>query len=1492
MAIKTFIQTPGGKPTKLSKRARNIDVSGLTSEELEALSDEEKMKIAFGVDDETPTPTIAETAFGVDDETPTPTIAETPVIRLAKNNPLLTAGIPGRSMETVESDAARKIADTENVMQNLFMMEQQVPLPSEADYGAAQPGQGEPVASLQGYQQDQLALDLPNAVLNEIPDDQRQRERVKPITEKFSESGFKIRTLAGIRAAINGTNNWMVGPMERAANMAENLKASAITQAELDALQTTGSLEAGYTVRARRDAERAGKDWEFPKFPAFKKGTTEIATTQTAILYHPDLLDAGLWDANAREGKGAVLLDKDFLETMSLTTEQFYAQGMATRSDEDIVSEVDPNDPGESRISLSKYTKAEGRLALGKDIFKQWKRVQADKRQLPTDAYAVDFKDISDEVFHQLGDFAKEAYFLTNGTFNSQSGLMMRNIRSDGQTEFKLSPEGEMYFKNLYHNYSAMFGAHELPPLSSPSATGQMIFEGITYTRSVTTAVNKDLGDPEQIFEAALNAGKVAVINEPVRQQAAVALITASINTAGNPTPRVDVNGKFEMAQDPNEIYLTETYQGYFPQMMVDLNIQRDTAYDYEVGEAAYSDMFGIGPERFRLLQQEKARLYKLAATREREAVLDPRQQLGAGWDLYLTAKRYDPAKILGLEREKLISIIAGASKYSGKRNYLTYALQALTGRIHAQQSIYNPQAHKVLRYIIGGGRTYTWKPGDNTELDIQWMELISAQLYEGDFKDQFGIARSAKERVRVFREEEKNPDPNSLHMKYVRWGEQLEKTLSGFDYTATGKLFENFVNASGNPQVREQAQTALQQVFPVNPNTGKPQNELIPDDLKKFLSGKEEGAIAVTDYLRQLARYHRIKKHNKENPNNQQEMRANPVIEEDGQTFGPSSLAVLLGSESMAMRSGMIIKQNFAEMMNGDFKDLRDAMVDAMRNKYDSISSGITFINFNNTNYYKEILEEAFLDRTNFLKQSPMTLGYGQDIKSMREHVETTVIQSKEIQRIINEQGLSEDQVIDFLHTLMIQSIYDTMDADTISAAKVIKSVGYLSALTGVVFEVDQATGLKSTVAGRDSVGVDEKGKQLTTSYTMSYKDPQTGEERSINSVALEQKIQELPLKIAQLENTNALGDNQWVDAEINQAKAELARANKQLAEVKKRGVPKQVTVSQYRSVVSPAAMRNMAGKKVLGGYATGRLLPALIQAFDAFMVASVFTNWSFLADSGKPTARGKERLPTGYWDHIKAASVRLGKVGYDPDMDPAEKKKLIEEHVPFIIPIFDAFITDLGSAAATRKIANDSYQKALVNGLMSEHVYNYYKDILHPALVKIDTSKDYDWTDPTNPYFMLRDLFFETDWPRIHKDGKVNVDWTLVNAIKRLSWDAKEKIPGEDSMKWREGKETLKEWDKRTTRVARAKAEALTVKLISLFEEQGIVNKQNPFAVFRSSRVNGKIVKVMLREVMQALNISSNMDWLNTTIPAKRAALRDKLKEKGFTNINISKL
>ena len=1106
--VKTFVQPPSGRPTKkLSKRARNIDVSGLTSEELEALPTEEKMKIAFGVDDEIPT------------------IAETPVLRLERNNPLLAAGIPGRTMETVGVDAKRKETDVQNVMQNLFMMEQQTPLPSEADYGATQLDQGEPVAALQGYQQDsnQLAFDLPNAVINEMPDDQRERERIKSITEKASKNNLQIRTLAGIRAAINGTNNWMVGPMERATNMSDNLIASAITQAELDALQTTGSLEAGYTVRARRDAERAGKDWEFPKLPAFKRGTKEIATTQTAILYHPDLLDAGLWDANARKGRGAVILDKDFLETMSLTTEQFYSQGLATRSDEDTVSEIDPNDPEEGRVNLGKYKKSEGRLHLGKDIFKQWKRVQADKRQLPTDTYAMDFKDVSDEVFHQLGDFAKEAYFLTNGTLNSQSGLMMRTIQSDGQTEYQLTPEGEMYFQSLYHNYSAMFGAHEIPPLSSPSATGQMIFEGITYTRSVTTAVSKDLGDPEQIFEAALNANKVTIVNEPVRQQAAIALITSAINTAGNPTPRTNADGSFEIAQDPNEMLLTKTYQEMSPERMVELNIQNDIAYDYEVGEAAYSDMFGIGPERFRLLQQEKARLYKLAATKEKEGwEAFPQGYPFAGWDLYLTAKRYDPFKILSLEREKLISIIASASKYSGKKNYLTYALQALTGRMHAQQSLYNPQAHKVLRYIVGSGATYTWKPGDNSELDLNWMELISAQLYEGDFKDQFGIARSPKERIKVFRAEEKNPDTNGSHMKYVRWGEQLEKAFAGFDYAATGKLFEKFVDASGDPQVRSQAQAALQQVFPVDPNTGNPQNELLSPDLKAFLSKKEEGAVAVTDYLRQLARYHRIKKHNKENPNSQQQMRANPLIEQDGQTFGPSSLAVLLGSESMAMRSGMIIKQNFAEMMNGEYKDLRDAMVDAMRNKYSDISKGITFINFDNTNYYNEMMEYAFDDRTNFLKQSPMTLGYGQDIKSMREHVETTVIQSKQIQRVINEQGLNEDQVIDFLHTLMIQSIYDTMDADTISAAKVIKSVGYLSALTGVVFEIDQATGLKSTVAGRDSVGVDEEGKQLTTSYTMSYEDPQTKEIRSISSVALEQKIQELPLRIAELEAIN----------------------------------------------------------------------------------------------------------------------------------------------------------------------------------------------------------------------------------------------------------------------------------------------------------------------------------------------------------------------------------
>ena len=90
-----------------------------------------------------------------------------------------------------------------------------------------------------------------------------------------------------------------------------------------------------------------------------------------------------------------------------------------------------------------------------------------------------------------------------------------------------------------------------------------------------------------------------------------------------------------------------------------------------------------------------------------------------------------------------------------------------------------------------------------------------------------------------------------------------------------------------------------------------------------------------------------------------------------DGKTHGPSTMAVLLGSTNMAKRSGIIMDQNFEKMVeSGEYADLRDAMANTMKKKFNTITQGVTYINHENQDIYRDILDAAINDRENFLKE------------------------------------------------------------------------------------------------------------------------------------------------------------------------------------------------------------------------------------------------------------------------------------------------------------------------------------------------------------------------------------------------------------------------------------------------------------------------------------------------------------------------------------------
>jgi len=1310
------------------------------------------------------------------------TIAKTPLQRAGAtdtNQPLLKLPIPGQDMMTTQEAQQISSQDFEEATQRRLAQEQAgnqepPPIQSEDDYTGFEQPTGEAYETPTPVLADAVIGGIQSQAEENInvdpAEEQRERERIQSIPEMWG-----VKTLAGIYATVNDESNMMYGPMHRASRMG-NVNVAKMLSTELSEWMGTGDPESAFTIREKNK----NKDWK-AKFPAMKDSITE--TDQKNILYNPRLLDAGLWNPELeyKGGKGGIQLDEDFLQTMSLVTEQFYVQGLHTRAEEDFETVADLNDPESTAVNVASYTKAEGRKQLGKDIFQQWKRVQATKRGIPTDTYAADFKSINDEVFEQLGDFAKESYFLVN------QDLMQRKILSDKQVRFSLTPEGNKLFNDTYYMYSAMFGANEVAPMAAPSEDGQMVFEGQTYTRRVTTGIG-DLGNTTHLFEAMANMNKVVIRNDPQRERAAFMYAGAAISTAENPEI---VNG--QIANDFNERELTEVYfndgEGSYSKRLLDLEVPNtDIQWSYNPKEPNYANMFGIGTEKFESLLQEKARLYAAAYDMEQKGLAV--NQSGWGFDLYLSAKMYNPKSILDKEREKLISILDGANRYSGKNNYLTFAMQALTGRMHSQQTLYNPQAHKVLRYIVGGGNTYQWTPGKGN-LDFTFIETMSAHLFENpkvpgveNFKKKYGIARTPKERIKVFKEEEANANnPDSLFMKYVRWGEELEKITTPFNSKAAGNLFTQFRNASGNPQARGQVIGQLQRGF---------NNDPLSPDLKAYLAKFEQESILQTDYLINLAKYHRIKKHNKENPNQPQVFRSSIVLEIDGRTHGPATLATLLGSESMAKRSGIIMKQDFQEMLGGEYKDLRDAMMDSMDSNFEKISGGISYITDEKRSYWKAILQAAFEDRENFLKKSPMTMGYGQEIQSLRQHVDTTVFQSKEINNIMAEQKLKPAEVIDFLHTMLVGSIYDTMDINTIRAAKLIKTTGYLSALSGVLFQLPQPTGLLSTIAGKDSR---QKGQ---SSYTLSFTDPETGK-------------------------VKALTESQ------------------------------QMNVQQYESITSPAAMRKMFGQTVLGGYATGRLLPALIQAFDANMVTGVFSD----AKVGPIVGTDKNGNPiygksitTNNWSKIQAAAKANG-----------------AENV-FVLPIFDAFLTDLGTNAAVREVANKVYQDSLIEGQMMEKVVDYYENTLVPQMKEINSSESFDWKDPANRYFMLQQLFAEGNL----KDPAPS----LKKAIEKLSWD--------EEFKWQEGLETLSEWQQRTKGLSKKRARqvytaaAAEMKLtIPQFEQ-----------LMNGDKITGGQAKILISLVTRILSVPSNMRWAKTEIPKARADIKNAIAEGRVANID----
>jgi len=932
--------------------------------------------------------------------------------------------------------------------------------------------------------------------------------------------------------------------------------------------------------------------------PAKQGGITGV--NLTSLLFDPEIMNGGI------EQDGVIVPDPELGKVISLTVEDHLYNTLISSdasSDIDDNLEVIENDIEIDNSDTTAYrpkviSKSKGNALLGKQVYETWKRQQALMQGIPTDSYVSDAGNITQDTFSLLGDLSKELYSVANPEMiyrdASKTGI------NKGQVDFILTPKGISNLNVLNNSFKALFSRPEVPPQNTP--TGQLSNEGQRYTRKRTTVMDKDLGDMSLIEQSTANYNSVALVSDPNRE--ALSLMFA-----------MQALGNFDGETDSGSNY--------------------------------YADMFEVGIKRERKADRQR-QAYMLERDQLMLAPEENREKILA---LDAILDKYDPKQIVRQEQEKMFTLIDSIARYGGKANYITYAVQALTGRTHVQQTLYNPQSHKIIRSVVGSGNVFTFKPRSDSKLETSWKEVIATRILTDPIVEADPNAKgidklSTKQRLRIFEEQRKNK--SSSYWQAVRYGEALLAAKNSFNVTQAKENIQRLANAK---DVNE-ARAIKEEIFSSNLYAADPLSQF--PDLKKILAGHDKEAPLFADYYMDLAKYEKAAA-------DKSQFSTSISVEIDGRTHGPATNAALIGVYEMAQRAGLLRDQDYYAT---DLPDLRDAMGVDMLARLGEFQG--TLYKEEQHGIYEQLLKLAIADRNVFLKKSPMTMGYGQEIESLKQHVKEVIDTGKSselIQELMALNNISKEEAVLFLHTMLVDSIFNVLSNHVIAAGKVMKANALFAQMTDIPLVFTNAMGFKSYAAGRESF--------IDKSY--SYK----------------------------------------IRPEDNSGKDQ------------------NITAQFYGSRVSGSAIRGDIGP---GGYG-GRIQAIGVQSYDGNMIARTGTGAS--------------------WKRINEVAKQNG-----------------SKSGAFMLPIFDAFVTDLGSYETVREEANKNWANSIKNHSyitsVTDEWYSEANKDYEAKMTGVNANVKVDWElakRGEGEHKGLAYLFTTV----VKKSGEMGKDIYLTDAVKR---------------------------------------------------------------------------------------------------------------------------
>ena len=896
---------------------------------------------------------------------------------------------------------------------------------------------------------------------------------------------------------------------------------------------------------------------------SFLAGDIETATrgaelAPSRLLFDPAILGAGEVTV-AEDGSYKQRVNPMFGAVAGLVTENYFRNSGVVDGNNVAGGEIDFGETEEAPLGQEEVIKkAKQNVQLGQQVWQEWKREQAQLDGVPSDEYLISQPQPSADQLAAIGGLAKEAYAAANPDIVSR--VEVKDNDGFTQTGFQLTAQAPKILADGYAALAAPFESHEIPPQFVISQSGQPQFEAKTRARATTTATGiKNPG--QRIKKASQNYHEMKRVEDAGREkifytQAIQGLLTGHLAVADKVIS--------ESVTNPYKAGKTYTIQTFD----VDA-FDRDP--DGSAVDSIQAEAYEIGAKRADGLVQERANNLQLIADaiEEEQAKEQPNEaRINSLIDDYDKALQVSPAQIWKSDALKLLETMQTSANYSGKVLHGTYATQMLTGRLQLQQNKWNPQGDTRLRFVVGGPNKVRFTPGSTSRAETAFREGMVVHFFD----KQNGAHLKPKARLQQFADWQAGRSVGKVSWKAaVAAGKELKEMYDGIDGDSLAQLRTTLgeVQAGTRIPIEESIagiSEAANQFPQLTPETQATLEKLGADELPYLM-----------DYLQLIHQWDQGKP-----------FFSASEIEVDGITHGISSNALALGLESMALRAGAINpdpKRKLTPLesavgLEAVAGDVRDVMKSFMAEQAEILADGG---NNQNADGLVKIAMQALEDRENYLKKSPMTLGYGQELDSLKQHVRKTMATGKraaQINKILENNKIPQDEALNYLHALLVQSLETALHPRVLEVARNLRANNLLATLTDEILYYDNGSGFRSNITALQ----DNKEKRKSARFTIK-------------------------------------GD----DGESLSGSTEIYEAE-----------PAGSATRQYQP----------GGDHIPGGFGHGRSIPTMAQTYDAAMISGIATGTTHDNIKRRVQAAGYEYSMQPIFDAAKADFATIGYV------------------------------------------------------------------------------------------------------------------------------------------------------------------------------------------------------------------------------------------------------